>query len=134
MRKHEENYDKCASLHPSCCRVIWRLGSITLGYSFFARREGIMANTPTPKVLGDLFGRLSFILMQSNEEPFSLVWALSSNLNTQRHSLISNFMYLYSCLFHFCIFYMFLFHGGRMEAGGRGGGGRMEAAESNHAL
>ena len=35
-------------------------------FSFLARREGIITNTPKSKVLGDLFGRLSFILIQSN--------------------------------------------------------------------
>ena len=35
-------------------------------FSFLARREGIITNTPKSKVLGDLFGSLSFILIQSN--------------------------------------------------------------------
>ena len=35
-------------------------------FSFLARREAIITNSPKSEVLCDLFGRLSFILIQSN--------------------------------------------------------------------
>ena len=42
------------------------LNLMVLAFSFLARRQAIITNSPKSKVLCVLFGRLSFILIQSN--------------------------------------------------------------------
>lgn len=60
-----------------------------------ARHKGITTNTPKSKVLGDLLGRLSFILVQFNaraEEPFLIGQASTSNYT--QHALGSSFVHV----------------------------------------
>ena len=71
MRKHEENDAKCTELGWMCvplavkCHVAWGVEACN-AFSILARREAIITNSPKSKVLCNLFGRLSFILIQSN--------------------------------------------------------------------
>ena len=70
-RKHEENDAKCTELGWMCvplaveCYSAWEVVACN-AFSFLARREAIITNSPKSEVLCDLFGRLSFILIQSN--------------------------------------------------------------------
>ena len=69
MRKHEENDAKCTELGWMCVPLAaesygaWGVEACN-AFSFWARREAIITNSPKSKVLCVLFGRLSFI--QSN--------------------------------------------------------------------
>ena len=71
MRKHEENDAKCTELGWMCVLLAvesysaWGVEACN-AFSFLARCEAIITNSPKSKVLCDLFGRLSFILIQSN--------------------------------------------------------------------
>ena len=71
MRKHEENDAKCTELGWMCVLLAvesYSAWGVEACHAFFflARCEAIITNSPKSKVLCDLFGRLSFILIQSN--------------------------------------------------------------------
>ena len=71
MRKHDENDGHCIELGWMCVPLVVEsyagLGeSKHVMLSLFARHEAILTNSPKSEVLCDLFGRLSFILIQSN--------------------------------------------------------------------
>ena len=68
MRKHEENDAKCTELGWMCvplaveCNSAWGVEACN-AFSFLVKCEAIITNSPKSC---DLFGRLSFILIQSN--------------------------------------------------------------------
>ena len=83
------------------------LGSTSLQtFSCLARQEGISKNTLKSKVLGDIFGRLSFILIEVNARAFLPNQSLPSKLKLTQHAMGSSHnisdlvqLYLYMLLF-----------------------------------
>ena len=72
MRKHEEDDAKCTKHGWMCVSSLllksygaWGVEACN-AFSLLARHEAIITNSPKSKVLCNLYGRLSFILIQSN--------------------------------------------------------------------
>ena len=67
-------------------------------FSFLARQEGIITDTLKSKVLGDLLGRLSFILIQSNTRAALARSGLVLILKLTQHALGSSFSFVHVCV------------------------------------